>query len=103
MERKKFLEADTELLDLYKNLLRLYNKLDEGFNKELQRHLPFNELLIDRWDKAKNVHAGEGTNIYDSSIIMGDVAIGKECWIGPNTILDGSGGCLLYTSPSPRD
>jgi acetyltransferase-like isoleucine patch superfamily enzyme len=27
-------------------------------------------------------------------LIIGDVQVGKNCWIGPNVVLDGSGGKL---------
>ena len=37
---------------------------------------------------------GEGTSVYDNVLILGDVSIGKYTWIGPNCILDGSGGGL---------
>ena len=60
-----------------------------------KRVLPTNELFFDRWDKAKYINSGEGTNIYDSSIIMGDVIIGKNVWIGPFTILEGLNGNIV--------
>ncbi|MGB1284637.1 MAG: acyltransferase [Polaribacter sp.] len=56
------------------------------------RVLPLNELLTNRWEKAKFLGFGTGTSVYDSSIILGDVKVGKNTWIGANTVLDGSGG-----------
>ncbi len=38
---------------------------------------------------------GEGTSVYDSALILGDVSIGEHTWIGPFTVLDGSGGKLV--------
>jgi acetyltransferase-like isoleucine patch superfamily enzyme len=38
---------------------------------------------------------GEGTSIYDSCLVLGDVDCGKNVWIGPYTILDGSGGLKI--------
>jgi acetyltransferase-like isoleucine patch superfamily enzyme len=38
---------------------------------------------------------GEGTTCYDNVLILGDVTVGKNTWIGPNVILDGSGGPLV--------
>ena len=35
-----------------------------------------------------------GSSVYDSSYVFGKVSIGKNTWIGPYTILDGSGGKL---------
>ena len=46
----------------------------------------------DRWERGKFYGFGEGTSLYDSCVILGEVKVGKHCWIGPNTILDGSGG-----------
>lgn len=57
-----------------------------------KRTLPFGDYVIDRWEKAKTLGFGEGTSIYDSSHVFGDVKVGLNTWIGPFTILDGSGG-----------
>jgi len=70
------------------------NKRDEMLNK-WNRVLPSNELLFDRWDKAKYIGAGEGTSIYDSCMIIGDVEIGENVWIGPFSVLDGLGGLKI--------
>ncbi len=59
------------------------------------RVLPSNELLFDRWEKADLCKAGKGSSIYDSSILMGNVVIGKTVWIGPWVLLDGTGGELF--------
>lgn len=64
--------------------------LDEKFH----RTLPFGEYIVDRWEKASLLGFGEGTSVYDSCVILGDVRVGKNTWIGPNTLLDGSGGGL---------
>lgn len=66
---------------------------DELYNK-WNRVLPTNELFFDRWEKAKYIKSGEGSNIYDSSAIMGDVKIGKNVWIGPFTIIEGINGTI---------
>jgi acetyltransferase-like isoleucine patch superfamily enzyme len=59
------------------------------------RVLPLNELLTDRWEKAKFLKFGKGTSVYDSSVVIGDVKVGENTWIGPFTVLDGSGGLLI--------
>jgi acetyltransferase-like isoleucine patch superfamily enzyme len=59
------------------------------------RVLPFGDYLVDRWDKARLLGFGEGSSIYDSSMVIGRVRVGRDCWIGPFTILDGSGGLEL--------
>jgi acetyltransferase-like isoleucine patch superfamily enzyme len=59
------------------------------------RVLPLADYLVDRWDKAKLLGFGEGTSVYDSCLVIGDVRVGKNTWIGPFTILDGSGGLAI--------
>jgi len=83
-----------ELESLHKKLWELYKQLRSEKQKQWKRTLPFPELLFDRWEKAKFLNSKNGSSIYDSSIVFGDVSIGKNSWIGPNTILDGSGGKL---------
>lgn len=57
-----------------------------------KRYLPFGDYVLDRWERAKKMCFGEGASIYDSSLVMGDVSVGAHTWIGPFTVLDGSGG-----------
>jgi len=59
-----------------------------------QRRVSFGDLVSDRWDNAREYGFGEGTSCYDNVLIIGDVRVGKHTWIGPNVILDGSGGGL---------
>ena len=59
------------------------------------RSLPFGDYIVDRWEKAKALGFGEGSSIYDSALVMGDVIVGKNTWIGPFTVLDGSGGLII--------
>lgn len=60
--------------------------------RDWQRDLPFEEMLFDRWKRAKSLDFGEGSSIYYNSYVYGDVKVGKNTWIGPYTLLDGSGG-----------
>jgi acetyltransferase-like isoleucine patch superfamily enzyme len=80
--------------ELHSNFWKLYEYLRDDTKEKWDRVLPFNELLFDRWEKANYLKTKKGANVYDSSYIFGDVSIGKNTWIGPNTILDGSGGKL---------
>lgn len=66
-------------------------EVDESFH----RTLPFGDYLVDRWEKAKVLGFGEGASIYDSALVLGDVSVGANTWIGPGTILDGSGGLAI--------
>ena len=81
-----------EVLELHQNLLKLHGDLRKSKKTKWDRVLPFEELLFDRWEKAKFLKAGEKSSVYHSSNIFGKVKIGKNTWIGPFTIIDGSGG-----------
>lgn len=59
------------------------------------RTLPRAELLNDRWEKAKRLGFEEGANIYDTSYVFGNVMVGEKTWIGPFTILDGTGNLTI--------
>lgn len=72
----------------YKLVTALRNKK----RKEYNRVLPLGEYIFDRFEKAKYLGFGEGSSIHDSSYVYGDVKVGKNTWVGPFTILDGSGG-----------
>jgi len=73
-------------------LLSSLYKLQKGKFKNFNRILPVGDLLSDRWEKAKLLGFGERGSVYDSVIIIGDVKVGKNTWIGPFVVLDGSGG-----------
>jgi acetyltransferase-like isoleucine patch superfamily enzyme len=79
-------------LELFNKLNQLYLLRRDKMMKKWRRCLPLNELFVDRWEKARYLDFGEGTSVYDSCLILGDVKVGKHTWIGPFTILDGSGG-----------
>ena len=59
--------------------------------KQYDRALPSFELFTDRWEKSKYLGFGIGSSIYDSSFVFGNVKVGKSTWIGPFTVLDGTG------------
>ena len=56
------------------------------------RSLPFGDYIVDRWQKAQRLGFGEGSSIYDSALVLGNVKVGRNTWVGPFTVLDGSGG-----------
>ena len=72
-------------------LLETYRALRNQMKEKWNRFVPISELLEDRWSRAQDMGFGEGSNVYDSAVILGDVRVGKQCWVGPNTYLDGSG------------
>ena len=79
-------------MSISKFLKRLFFAKRNFVKKHYDRVLPLNELLTDRWEKAAYLGFGKGTSIYDSSLVIGNVKVGENTWIGPFTVLDGSGG-----------
>jgi acetyltransferase-like isoleucine patch superfamily enzyme len=75
----------------FQQLKEVYGQLDSSFQEGLNRSVSFGDVFVDRWERASKLGFGERTNIYDSSLVIGEVKIGSDCWIGPYTILDGSG------------
>jgi len=71
-----------------KNYLKYFKKKKDKFS----RSLSFGDYFTDRWDRAKLEGFGKNTSVYDNVLITGKVKVGKNCWIGPNCILDGFGG-----------
>ena len=60
--------------------------------------LPFDELVFDRWERARGLGFGADSSIYQHSYVYGDVQVGFGTWIGPFTLLDGSGARLRIGS-----
>jgi len=77
----------------------LVNKmLRERSKSKWNRSMPFYEDILGenaRWDRARFLGFGGGTSIYQSSYVYGDVKVGHHTWIGPFTILDGTGGLQI--------
>lgn len=65
-----------------------------------KRSLPFADYVVDRWEKAKELGFGEGTSVYDSVLVLGEVTVGRDTWIGPFVVLDGSGGLQIGSNCS---
>jgi acetyltransferase-like isoleucine patch superfamily enzyme len=80
---------------LYKLIRKLLFKLITQKKKEYDRFLSIPDYIIDRWERAKLMGFGEGSSVYDSCLVLGDVSVGKNTWIGPYTILDGSGSLTI--------
>jgi acetyltransferase-like isoleucine patch superfamily enzyme len=68
---------------------------DIELRERFQRSLPFADAMFDRWERARRLGFGEGTSIYESACVFGDVAVGRHVWIGPWVMLDGSGGLTI--------
>jgi acetyltransferase-like isoleucine patch superfamily enzyme len=74
---------------------KLHKKLRQAMHKKYHRVLPMQELLTDRWEKASYLGFGKQSSIYDSALVFGKVNVGEHTWIGPHTILDGTGGLTI--------
>ena len=75
---------------LHAKLKELHEQLMKAQKDRWDRSISFVDELFDRWDRAGFLGFGQGTSIYQDSLVLGDVTVGKDTWIGPFTILDGS-------------
>jgi acetyltransferase-like isoleucine patch superfamily enzyme len=80
------------MLDLLAELKSLWRQRQQEIAQAYQRTLPLADYVVDRWEKARLLGFGEGSSIYDSALVFGQVRVGQHTWIGPFTVLDGSGG-----------
>ena len=83
------------LNSLLEELRELWGARHKEVDAQYRRTLPFGDYIVDRWEKAHLLGFGEGSSIYDSAIVIGDVTVGEHCWIGPHALLDGSGGLKI--------
>src|SRR4051812_33496613 len=84
--------TETSMLSMIQSLQRSLQR--DKFLK-FQRRVPWGDLITERTENAKEYGFGEGTSCYDSAVILGDVRVGTNTWIGPNVVLDGLGGGLV--------
>ncbi|MFQ4139203.1 acyltransferase [Nodosilinea sp. PGN35] len=73
----------------------MLSTLSVAVRQRWQRTLPMADYIVDRWQKARELEFGEGSSIYDSALVLGDVQVGCNTWIGPFTVLDGSGSLVI--------
>ncbi|MEW5855160.1 MAG: acyltransferase [Myxococcota bacterium] len=76
-------------------LRELHESLRADVMKRWKRALPLGDELFDRWEQAQFLGFGEGTSIYNTSLVLGEVKVGRNVWVGPFTVLDGRGGLTL--------
>lgn len=80
----------------FMTLLReMFEMRDAKLRADFNRSLPFGDAMFDRWERAKKLGFGEGTSVYNSAFVLGDVSVGGNVWIGPWVMLDGSGGLKI--------
>lgn len=80
---------------LFEALRRLHAERSDALRLEHARSVPFGDLVSDRWERARSLGFGEGASIYDSALVIGEVSVGERTWIGPQVVLDGSGGLRI--------
>lgn len=85
---------------IFEKISELFFKRRSAVKSEYNRVLPFGDYFSDRWEKAKFLGFGEKSSIYDNVLVLGDVQVGTNTWIGPNVILDGSGGLEIGSNCS---
>ncbi|CAH1669397.1 Acetyltransferase [Hyphomicrobiales bacterium] len=88
--RPSFEDADTWL----RSVRRFLSILAERKKGQFNRRVSVGDLLTERDDNAAAYGFGKGTTMYDNALVLGDVKVGCNTWIGPGCILDGSGGGL---------
>jgi len=89
-------ERDDDSIEREREALReLWRRLEDRVRERFDRSLSFGDHVVDRFERARRLGFGEGASIYDSALVIGDVAVGRKTWIGPFTVLDGSGGLAV--------
>ena len=81
--------------EIHQNLRSLRSEVDASIRRDWNRSLPFADGLFNRWERARELGFGEGSSVFDSVHVMGDVSVGAGVWIGPFVMLDGSGASLV--------
>ena len=81
--------------DLLAGLRAVLDARRAAVRAEWDRSLAFGDYVSDRWDRARQLGWGEGASVYDSCLVIGDVRVGRGVWVGPHTVLDGSGGLAI--------
>jgi acetyltransferase-like isoleucine patch superfamily enzyme len=84
-------ETTDDWLKAIRDFLRV---LSTRKRQQFNRRVSIGDLLTERGDNAAAYGFGEGATMYDNVLVLGDVKVGRNTWIGPGCILDGSGGGL---------
>ena len=74
---------------------KLREKIATQMREKYDRMLPLDEMLLDRWKKAELLGFGEQTSVYENVYIYGKPEVGKNVWVGPFVVLDGTGGLTI--------
>jgi acetyltransferase-like isoleucine patch superfamily enzyme len=90
-QSEEFLAPGQRQAGLLAKLRELFAYERRIVRERWKRSLPLADYVVDRWSKARELNFGEGSSIYDSALVLGNVKVGCHTWIGPFTVLDGSG------------
>lgn len=75
--------------------LALHLQLRHVIRTRYNRGLPLQDEICDRWERARDLGFGKGSSLYEDVLVLGAVKVGRDSWIGPGCILDGSGGLSI--------
>lgn len=67
------------------------DKLDAQTQGTYKRLNPLTENLCD-WNERASRYLSENSTLYDSATLIGDISCGEHAWVGPQCMLDGTGG-----------
>jgi hypothetical protein len=70
--------------ELHRYLRLLRNESDAATRQNWDRSIPFSDALFDRWERARDLGFGEGSSVFDSVHVLGQVDVGENVWIGPS-------------------
>ncbi|HSJ31038.1 MAG TPA: acyltransferase [Longimicrobiales bacterium] len=87
-------------MDFLEVLRAFWHERRSLVDAKYRRTLPLGDYVVDRWEKARALGFGEGSSVYDSVLVFGDVRVGSLTWIGPFVVLDGSGGLEIGSNCS---
>lgn len=85
---------EDEAFEWLERVRRFLRVLSLQKKQQFNRRVSIGDLLSERSDNAAAYDFGEGTTMYDNVLVLGQVQVGRQTWIGPGCILDGSGGGL---------
>lgn len=75
----------------FENCMRL---LRDEMRERYNRVLPSEEYIFNRFNKAAYLKCGKNTSIYDTFVVMGEVEIDDNVWVGSYTLLEGANAKL---------
>src|SRR5262249_484942 len=83
--------SDFETDHLRSQLRVFHEAIPRNIREQWNLDLPLPELLVDRWERARTLGFGAESSVYDACYVYGEVQVGEHTWVGPFTILDGTG------------